>query len=186
MVPTLRFPFTFDVAALRADLDRFGPEDWTPHFNTRYYEGDWSVVPLRAPKGAVMDIFPDPSITEFVETKHMARCTYVPKVVELFQCPLETVRFMKLGAGAVIKEHRDFGLCLEGGSARIHIPVRTSADVAFRLGGEDVPMAEGEAWYLNFDLPHSVENRGSRERVHLVIDCLVDDWLLSYFPPIGS
>jgi hypothetical protein len=33
-------------------------------------------------------------------------------------------------------------------------------------------MNEGEAWYLNFNLYHSVENNGRDERVHLVIDCV--------------
>ena len=42
-------------------------------------------------------------------------------------------------------------------------------------------MSEGEAWYLNFNLPHSVENNGERARVHLVIDCLVNDWMRNFF-----
>lgn len=38
-------------------------------------------------------------------------------------------------------------------------------------------MAPGEAWYLNLDLPHSVENRGDSDRVHLLIDCRRNAWL---------
>ena len=38
-------------------------------------------------------------------------------------------------------------------------------------------MAEGECWYHNFNLPHSVENRGDVERLHLTLDCMVDAWL---------
>ena len=38
-------------------------------------------------------------------------------------------------------------------------------------------MGEGEAWYLNLNLRHSVVNSGPTPRVHLVIDCVVDDWL---------
>jgi hypothetical protein len=39
-------------------------------------------------------------------------------------------------------------------------------------------MHEGECWYLDLSLPHWVENRGARDRVHLVIDCEVNEWLL--------
>jgi hypothetical protein len=40
-----------------------------------------------------------------------------------------------------------------------------------------VVMAPGEAWYLRLSDPHSVANRGTTDRVHLVIDCVVDAWL---------
>ena len=43
-------------------------------------------------------------------------------------------------------------------------------------------MLEGEAWYLNFNLKHSVRNHGVSERIHLVIDCIANDWLRSFFP----
>jgi hypothetical protein len=48
MIPTLRLPFQFDKEKLRRDLELFGPGDWTPHFNTGYYEGDWCGIALRA------------------------------------------------------------------------------------------------------------------------------------------
>ena len=38
-------------------------------------------------------------------------------------------------------------------------------------------MKEGECWYLDLSLPHWVENHGKTDRIHLVIDCLVNDWL---------
>ena len=43
-------------------------------------------------------------------------------------------------------------------------------------------MNEGEAWYLKFNLKHSVRNNGAAERVHLVVDCVANDWLRSFFP----
>jgi hypothetical protein len=42
-------------------------------------------------------------------------------------------------------------------------------------------MAAGEIWYLDFNQPHSVVNRGKSERVHLVIDVCVNDWLTERF-----
>jgi aspartyl/asparaginyl beta-hydroxylase (cupin superfamily) len=91
------------------------------------------------------------------------------------------VRFLRLAAGSVIREHRDPGLRFEEGVFRLHIPVRTNPEVEFRVGGELLQMAEGECWYVNFDLPHALVNRGGSDRVHLVVDGVVDDAVLDWF-----
>lgn len=49
------------------------------------------------------------------------------------------------------------------------------------LDGKRIEMAEGEAWYLNFNLYHSVRNKGTAARIHLVIDCKVNEWFRSLF-----
>jgi aspartyl/asparaginyl beta-hydroxylase (cupin superfamily) len=72
---------------------------------------------------------------------------------------------------------------LDDGELRVHVPVVTNLDVAFFLAGEQVIMQEGEAWYLNLNLPHRVENHSDIDRIHLVIDCVVDDWVRELFPP---
>jgi Aspartyl/Asparaginyl beta-hydroxylase len=182
MVNTLKFPFSFDAGLLRGDLERFTESDWTPHFNTQYYEGDWSGISLRMTKNAHVPLYSDPTVTVFVNTEMMSRCDYIPRVLSSLKCDIQAVRFLRLGPGDEILEHRDYGLNFENGAARIHVPVKTSPEVEFYLGGKPVPMNPGEAWYLNFDLNHSVKNSGSEERVHLVIDCLVNDWLASFFP----
>jgi hypothetical protein len=38
-------------------------------------------------------------------------------------------------------------------------------------------MNEGTAWYLNVNHPHSVQNHGVTDRVHLVFDCVVNEWV---------
>ena len=38
-------------------------------------------------------------------------------------------------------------------------------------------MREGECWYLRLSEPHRVINDGDTDRVHLVIDAIVDDWM---------
>ena len=136
---------------------------------------------MRAAKNSHLAIYPDPTAEKFEETALMKRCTYIPEVLQNFQCELETVRFLRLGAGAKILEHRDYMLGFENGVTRIHVPILTNPQVEFRLAGEILQMKEGEAWYLNFNLPHSVENNGAEPRVHLVIDCLVNDWMREIF-----
>jgi hypothetical protein len=84
---------------------------------------------------------------------------------------------MKLAAGSIIKEHRDHDLSYEHGFMRLHIPVVTNPDVEFLLNGRRVVMNPGECWYLRLSDPHAVANRGREDRIHLVIDTEVNEWL---------
>ena len=113
----------------------------------------------------------------------MSRCEYVPEVLKQFNCELQTVRFLKLAPGARIKKHRDYELGLEDGYVRVHIPVATNEKADFVLNDEHLTMNEGEAWYVNVNFLHSVANAGDTDRIHLVIDCVVNEWLRNYFQP---
>ena len=59
-------------------------------------------------------------------------------------------------------------------SSASRVPVRTSPDVAFVVGGVPLPFAPGEVWYADFDRIHHVHNPGLAPRVHLVLDCVVN------------
>lgn len=172
-----KLPLRFDAARLQADLASILSSEFIPHFNTAYYDGDWSVVSFRSVSGRADQIYPDPTATEFKDTPLLARCPYVQEVLAAFPCEQQAVRFLRLKAGSIIKEHKDYNLGFEDGEVRVHIPVLTNPDVEFVLNGTRVDMKEGECWYLNFNLPHKVANRGSTDRIHLVIDCVVNDWL---------
>jgi len=174
---SLRLRPRFDVARLRTDLARIVAEDFVPHFNTRYYEGDWSVVSLRSIGGDATKIYPDPTRADYADTPLMARCPYVAEVVNAFPCPKLAVRFLRVRPRSVVKEHRDHRLRLEDGELRLHIPITTNPEVRFVVAGRRVVMAPGECWYNDFTEPHSVHNDGDGDRVHLTIDCVVNDWL---------
>jgi hypothetical protein len=173
-----RLPLTFDSRALQADAERLAADDWVPHFNTAYYEGDWSGAALRSVGGAARQLYPDPAAeAPYADTPLLALCPGVQDVLAAFPCPLLAVRFLRLGPASAIREHRDYKLGLADGEVRIHVPVTTGPGVTFWLDGEPVEMGEGEAWYLDLNHPHAVVNRGSTARIHLVLDCEVDGWL---------
>lgn len=172
-----RLPLRFDAAALAEEAAALPASAWVPHFNTRQYEGDWSGVALRAPAGGLTPLYPDPTATEFVDTPAMAACPRTAAAVAGFACPVNSVRFLRLGPGSTITEHRDHKLSAGDGEARLHVPVTTSAGVTFLLDGRPVDMAPGECWYLDLTRRHAVENRSAAARVHLVVDCVVDEWL---------
>ena len=178
MTVSLKLPFSFDARSLQSDLEQIGADEWTAHFNKEYYEGHWSGIALRSTNGLARQLYSDPSFEKpFVDTPIMARCPYVRSALTLFACPLRAVRFLKLSSGSTIKEHEDFTLGFEYNQLRVHVPVRTNSEVEFRLDGRLLEMNEGECWYLDFSRPHSISNRGASDRVHLVIDCQLNDWL---------
>src|ERR1700761_9562741 len=95
----LCLPLAFDPALLARDLANLAAVEWIDHFVKQNYEGDWSVLPLRAAAGArhpVMMIYSDPTATEFVDTPFLEASPYFREVLAAFHCPLHTVRLMRL------------------------------------------------------------------------------------------
>ncbi len=176
----LRLPLAVEPGPLRHDLEQLAQDDWIEHLVKQNYEGDWSVLPLRQPAGAkhpIQSIYSDPLATVFEDSPILARCPNFRDALGAFACPLRAVRLMRLTPGSIIKEHSDFDLSAEEGFARLHIPVTTNPDVVFEVNRQPVAMAPGSVWYLRLSDPHRVANNGVTDRVHLVIDTVVDDWL---------
>ena len=176
----LRLPLEFEPAALAADLAAVESAGWTEHFVKQNYDGDWSAIALRAPRGETHPlrmIYSDPGCSDFVDTPALAAAPYLRQVLAAFACPLLSARLMRLAPGSLIKEHKDHDLAYEEGKVRIHIPVLTNERVDFSLNGVRCVMPAGSTWYLRLCDPHSVANRGTGARVHLVIDAAVNAWL---------
>lgn len=187
MISSFRLPFNFDPEALRSDLDRIAPDEWVAHFNQDYFEGEWSGVALRSNSGEPSQLYSRaaPEIS-FTDTPILQRCWYVRELLTQFQCTLQSVRFLKLAAGSQIREHRDYDLGFKEGQLRLHIPITTNPEVQFFLDAHRLDLKPGECWYLDLSLPHWVENRGATDRIHLVIDCELNEWLRNLLPPDES
>ena len=176
----IKLPLRFSIDQLKHDYHKLTTIDWIDHFVKRNYSGKWDVLPLRGKAGAthpVMMIYSDPTSTEFENTPFLKECPYFQEVLNTFQCPLNAVRLMRLTPGSEIKEHTDHLLDAGLESARLHIPIQTNGGVYFFLNKQRVVLEEGECWYLRLSDPHSVVNRGNRDRIHMVIDVMVNDWL---------
>jgi hypothetical protein len=51
----------------------------------------------------------------------------------------------------------------------------------FELNRRRVILEAGSCWYLRLSDPHSVANRGDADRVHLVVDASVNEWVEAVF-----
>ncbi len=188
MLSQLRLDFQFDADRLQRDLALIRSDEWVAHFNKNDYDGGWSGVSLRGIGGAAKNIVPGAkaSLDSFADTPILARCPYFAEVLRHFHCPIRSARLLRLCPGSIIREHRDQDLGFQDGEVRIHVPISTNPDVSFFVNGDRLPMNPGEVWYIDFSLPHRVRNRGNTDRIHLVIDCVVDDWLRDALAPLTA
>lgn len=186
VIKYIRLPFLFDVNKLQLEVQQLLDEKWLLHYQTMHYEGAWSAIPLRSVGGKPDDVIISPlDEAEYADTIFLQKSKYLQEVLHTFKCPLRAVRLLKLDAGAIIKEHRDAELNFERGEVRIHVPVITNGKVEFFLDNEKFHMKEGECWYMNFNLLHSIYNNGDTARIHLVIDAVVNDWTKELFSKPG-
>jgi len=178
MVRYAKLALPFDVKTMQTELSATNNQ-WLPHLNKYHYSGLWTVLALRSPGGDHKNIVPEllGKHNQYLDNINMEHFTSVKKLLSILHCQVMSARFLNLQAGAIIKEHRDNELAFEKGEARLHFPVITNPAVEFYCEKERVFLQEGECWYLNANLPHSVLNNSSTDRIHLVIDCEVNDWL---------
>lgn len=184
METTVRLPRQYDPDRLRADLDR-ALEKGEEHLNVAdYHDGGWSALALHSLHGGTgpealrwggwgADYRPAPVLEH---------TPYFREVLDGLLCPKHRVRILRLAPGTKIHTHRDDGDGWAIRKVRLHIPIITNDDVHFYVDEKRVVMQPGELWYCDFTHPHRVHNASDVGRVHMVVDCAVNDWLRSLFP----
>jgi len=181
MICFAKLPIEVPITAIQNEVTSI-TESWYPHLNKYDYHGSWEVLSLRSPGGSSSTIIPDIiNGSDYADTPLMAKCPAIKNITEGLNCPIMAVRLLNLKSGAKIKPHKDNELAFEKGEARIHIPVFTNTKVGFYVEDHQVTMNQGECWYINANLKHSVANNGNTDRIHLVIDCVVNDNLINLF-----
>lgn len=79
------------------------------------------------------------------------------------------IMLARLGAGQVIQPHRDANPAAKW-PHKIHVPIITNDHAIFYVDGARRNLREGEAVEVNNMGVHSVENRGSTDRIHLIFE----------------
>ena len=177
LIRHIQFPLYFDTNLLKNDINKVLSTNWIKHYNTNDYEGDWSSIALMSQGGKSENIYALPSNNDEVTfTEILDACQYFKEVINQFKFQKTSVRLLRLSVGAEIKPHKDYCLGYEDGCFRIHIPVITNDEVEFILDNKRLIMKEGECWYINANFTHSVANRGTNDRIHLVIDGIRNEW----------
>lgn len=147
-----------------------------------YHDGSWKGISLRSIDGDYRNSLAH-SCGVCQDTEVLAHTPYFREMLSGFKFRIGVARLLFLPPGKKIGEHVDSGHGWHLGLARLHIPIVTHDDVVMMIDGERCRWREGEFWFGDFRLPHRLHNQSNITRVHLVIDCFVDDELLKLFPP---
>ena len=160
--PLLKLPIRFDAQALAREISVLPAAAWLPH--PQNFDGNIA-VPLVSPGGAVTDDWSGP----MGPTEALGRCGYIREIMAELDSTWGRSRLMGLEPGAVVPEHVDVHYYWRT-HLRIHIPIITNPQVGFTCDEETIHLAAGECWLLDSFFRHSVDNRGSETRIHLVLD----------------
>ena len=182
MHSVLQLPLHFDVMRLQEALAQVSPDVWPAHSVRIHYDEGWGGIALRSGSGRADDLHAAPLHT-YRNTPVLEQSGYLREVLASFHCSLGRVRLLRLAVGAVIHEHVDEGVGRGRNQLRLHVPIQTNPGVEFYSNGRRVTLAPGECWFIDTTYPHRLANRGNQDRIHLVIDCVVNEWLLAMFPP---
>ena len=187
-------PCTEDLSSAAEFLDDL---DFTK-VKTKYTKGnDWTAISLYGYGSKITDILKPGVLKSSVKIDEKLQWTNlheatplnpVFKILENLPCKYERVRFMKLEAGKIIGKHsdkidKDLGFD-DGQIIRIHVPIRTNADVVFSLFesprakvAHEYNLKTGHYYYTDVTKPHAVRNMSEIDRIHLVVDCYANDSL---------
>lgn len=176
-----RLNLHFDIDLLRKDLAALMELKWESHYNKKDFEGNWTLIALRSPTGSPQNILAFSPAAGFQDSPALDVCPYFQEVISTFECEKKSIRLMNLKVGGQIKPHTDTGLSYASGILRIHIPIFTSPKVDFVINDTRLEMKPGECWYGNFEQPHWVANHSKEDRIHLVMDCIRNEWTDSLF-----
>lgn len=181
----IKFDIAYDINKLEQELQIALNSDWVNHFNTKDYEGDWKSISLRSASGATSDIYSNYTDQPFKDTPLLEELPYIKSILADWKCEKETIRFLALYPGSEIKPHKDPGCSYHDGNFRLHIPILTNNEVDFIVENENHKLAPGTCWHMDFSKEHSVKNSGDTVRIHLVIDCLRNEWTDEIFKAHG-
>ena len=173
-----RLPRSYNPARLVEDLDRLRALPQAPQPGP-YHDGEWTGVDLYAQGGGRGET---PQLEPFQPTSALDQAPYLAQLLDGLECPKLMVRLLTLPPGADIGEHNDAGCNPQFGSLRLHVPIRTHPDVVMVVGGERMRWLPGELWWGDFARRHWLRNDSDVTRVHLVIDVLINDFVLGLFP----
>ena len=161
---------------------------------TKYTKGsDWTAIALKGYSKDPLDVTKPGVLKTKAKSDSKLQWTDLYKAPEMkpmldilktLPCRMERVRFMKLEAGKVIGKHtdkidKDLGID-DGQITRIHMPVRTNDLVTFSIWDDnkfkqDYKLKTGHFYYTDVRKAHAVENLSDTDRIHLVMDCYVNN-----------
>lgn len=177
-----KLPIYFDTEPLQEELKRISADLWQP-FLSNHTATYWKGVAFRS-----SDATPTTLTTGkvYFDSPLMEELPSFRKVIKFFQCDLKRVRLSKLEPGGIIGKHTDILPGEKISEVRMQLPIVTNKRALFTIENSQVRMRSGELWYLDVSKEHSVENNGTQPRIHLIIDCEINEWVKKQIPELNN
>lgn len=149
-------------------------EQWTNVYSD-YHTGGWQTLSLlnstsRPTDTVIEDCQP-------VETSLLARLPETRALLRGLDFRYMWARLAKLEVNAFMHEHRDYQELKNVRRLRLHIPVITNPFSSIVIDRTRIHLALGYVWKLNPVHRHASANFGKEARIHIILDCYVDEVL---------
>jgi hypothetical protein len=175
-----KLPLAYDPQLLREDLQQvLSNVKMVPHFSPDDHDGGWSAIGLIAAEGNPQKLARG---GVYSKTPVLKYAPYMEYIIDNLPSNKLRVRLMRLERRKNIFWHYDAGENLDGPVVRLHIPVVTNEKVEFQISHQSVRWNPGEFWYGDFSFPHRLRNGGDEDRVHLVMDLEINDFIRKTIP----
>lgn len=175
-----KLPFYFDVENIVKLINNLNEKDWTDfnfrqktfsiHKQTKSIPVLW--VPLSIQSEDVIFLSEIQEKNPFFYNKVTSICKEVLNYLEhAFNGKIFKILLVRLESQGSIPPHNDNLFSLEQ-THRIHIPIITNDLVFFTVDNCTINMKSGCLYEINNRLIHSVVNKSSVDRVHLIVDVI--------------
>ena len=146
--------------------------DWTAEYSD-YQSGGWWTASLLNESGdpndvVIRDCEPRP-------TRLLERLPQMQRLLDSVSLTIMWARLARLSPNSFLWEHRDYSDLKQVDRCRLHIPISTCDSSFIIIGGQRVHLAAGNIWRLTPTIPHGACNLYGPDRIHVIIDCYVDD-----------
>lgn len=112
------------------------------------------------------------------QTALLNRLPVLKQLLEGFGFDIMASRLLKLQPGCYLHEHRDYVYLEQVPRFRLHVPIVTNPNAHIVMPGSAIHLTRGNLWKLNpHSAIHSACNFGSEPRIHLMLDCYVNEAL---------
>jgi hypothetical protein len=179
---TARMEGSYPAEELQAEFKEIVANFSPQNQHGQYHRGGWSGVALHALDGDPLRDDDDISKDKLEKTPALKFAPTMEKIIDSFPADKRRVRILSLEPGKQIFWHREFWHSVDSKILRLHIPVVTNPKVGFQISHQDCPWQPGELWYGDFTFPHRLQNGGTEDRIHLVIDLVNNDAIKAMLP----
>jgi hypothetical protein len=159
--------------AVQQEVARINTQ-WTNVYSD-YHTGGWQTLSLLNRTSKPTDTIIEDC--EPVETSLLERMPETRSLLRGLGFRYMWARLARLEVSAFMHEHRDYQELRNVRRLRLHIPVITNPFSSIVIDRTRIHLALGYIWKLNPIHRHAAANFGKEPRIHIILDCYVDEAL---------